>query len=61
MSALIVLLIVSVLIAGGFLIAFLVSVRRGHFDDLVTPSVRVLCDELEALETPDDSRPHEER
>jgi cbb3-type cytochrome oxidase maturation protein len=33
MSALYVLLIFSLLVAAGFLVAYLVSVRKGQFDD----------------------------
>jgi len=32
----------SLLVAGGFLVAFLVSLKRGQYDDLFTPSVRML-------------------
>ena len=35
----------SFLIAIGFLIAFLWSVRSGQYDDNYTPSVRILFDE----------------
>ena len=45
MSVLILLIIVSVLVAGGFLIAFLWSVNTGQMDDDYTPSVRMLFDD----------------
>ncbi len=45
MSVLILLIIVSVLVAGGFLIAFLWSVKSGQMDDDYTPSVRMLFDD----------------
>jgi len=45
MSILIVLVIVSLIMAGGFLIAFLWAVRTGQFDDNHSPSVRILQDE----------------
>jgi cbb3-type cytochrome oxidase maturation protein len=45
MSVLIILIIVSVLVAGGFLIAFLWSVNSGQMDDDYTPSVRMLFDD----------------
>ncbi len=45
MSVLIVLVIISVLVAGGFLTAFILSVRKGQFDDDYTPSVRMLFDD----------------
>lgn len=33
------------LVAGGFLVAFLWAVRSGQFDDRESPSVRMLLDE----------------
>ena len=44
MGVIILLIIVSVLVAGGFLIAFLWSVNTGQMDDDYTPSVRILFD-----------------
>lgn len=49
MSVLFLLIIVSVVVAGGFLVAFLWSVKNGQMDDDYTPSVRMLFDdELES-------------
>lgn len=45
MSVLILLIIISVLVAGGFLVAFLWSVKTGQMDDDYTPSVRMLFDD----------------
>jgi cbb3-type cytochrome oxidase maturation protein len=45
MSVLIILIIISVLVAGGFLIAFLWSVKTGQMDDDYTPSIRMLFDD----------------
>jgi len=45
MSVLIILILVSVLVAAGFLIAFLWSVKSGQMDDDYTPSVRMLFDD----------------
>lgn len=45
MGIVIFLLIASVLVAGGFLIAFIWAIRHGQFDDLETPAVRVIFDE----------------
>lgn len=42
MSVIIVLLLVSIGIAGGFLIAFLWSVNNGQFDDIQSPAERIL-------------------
>ena len=47
MSALYILIIASLFVAIGFLGAFIWSVRRGHFDDDYTPSVRILLDETD--------------
>lgn len=45
MSALFVLVGISILVAGSFLAAFLWSVSNGQFDDDYTPSVRMLFEE----------------
>jgi cbb3-type cytochrome oxidase maturation protein len=45
MSVLILLIACSILIAGGFLIAFIWSVKKGQYDDDYTPSVRILFDD----------------
>jgi cbb3-type cytochrome oxidase maturation protein len=45
MSVLILLIAFSILIAGGFLIAFIWSVKKGQYDDDYTPSVRMLFDD----------------
>lgn len=45
MSVLIILILVSVMVAAGFLIAFLWSVKTGQLDDDYTPSVRMLFDD----------------
>ncbi len=42
MSVIIILLLVSLTIAAGFLIAFLWSVSTGQYDDLKSPSERIL-------------------
>lgn len=44
MSAIIVLIIISISVALGFLIAFFWAVRNGQYDDPYTPSVRMLWD-----------------
>ncbi|HEU4576228.1 MAG TPA: cbb3-type cytochrome oxidase assembly protein CcoS [Chitinophagaceae bacterium] len=48
MSVLIILIAVSILVAGGFLVAFIWSVKKGQFDDDYTPSVRMLFDDTPA-------------
>ena len=45
MKIMIVLIIISLLIALGFLAAFVWATRSGQFDDDYTPSVRMLFDD----------------
>ncbi len=45
MSALFLLIGISLLVAIGFLAAFLWATRSGQFEDDYTPSVRVLFDD----------------
>ena len=47
MSVIVILVFFSVLVAGGFLIAFLWAVRSGIYEDRYTPSVRILFDDEE--------------
>jgi cbb3-type cytochrome oxidase maturation protein len=44
-SVIILLIILGVLVASGFLAAFLWAVRSGQYDDTVSPSVRMLFDD----------------
>lgn len=45
MEVILVLVAASLLLAIGFLIAFIVSVRKGQFDDQETPAIRMLFDD----------------
>ena len=45
MSVIYVLLAISISVAIVFFIAFVVSVRRGQYDDAYTPSVRMLFED----------------
>ena len=45
MSVMIILIACSLLLAGGFLLAFVFNTQRGQFDDTHTPSVRMLFDD----------------
>lgn len=45
MSVLILLILASLIVALGFLFAFLWSVRSGQYDDDYTPSIRMLFDD----------------
>lgn len=55
------LIIISLLLATGFLIAFIRATRSGQFDDHYTPSVRMLWDDDEAPEEDkkEDANPEE--
>lgn len=44
MSVVVVLIGFSIVVAVGFLIAFLWAVRSGQYDDDVSPSIRMLFD-----------------
>lgn len=63
MSVLILLIAFSILIAGGFLIAFIWSVKKGQYDDDYTPSVRMLFDDKPVSDKnssliPNKNKPH---
>jgi cbb3-type cytochrome oxidase maturation protein len=45
MKAIFILVIISLILAVGFLIAFLTAVRSGQYEDDSTPSIRVLFDD----------------
>ncbi len=63
MSIIYMLLAISVCVAIVFFIAFIVSVRKGQYDDTYTPSVRMLFEDelLDISETetddPSDNKP----
>jgi cbb3-type cytochrome oxidase maturation protein len=40
-----ILIIACVLVAGGFLVAFLFAVKSGQFEDDISPAVRILIEE----------------
>jgi cbb3-type cytochrome oxidase maturation protein len=46
MTVLFVVLPLATLLSGIAAVAFLWATRSGQFDDLATPAVRLLCDEL---------------
>ncbi|MFD2550606.1 cbb3-type cytochrome oxidase assembly protein CcoS [Bizionia sediminis] len=45
MSVIYILLSISVIVAIGFFIAFVLAVKNGQFDDDYTPSVRMLFED----------------
>lgn len=44
MSAIIFLIFIGIVVAGGFLVAFIWAVKSGQYDDDYSPSVRILFD-----------------
>lgn len=46
MSVIIILLIVSISIAALFLLGFIWSVKSGQYDDDISPSIRILFDDI---------------
>ena len=57
MSAIFILIGISLLVAMGFLFAFLWAVGNGQYEDEYTPSVRMLFDEKPAAHS--DEEPEE--
>jgi len=45
MSTIYLMIPVTLLIAGGFLLAYIWSVRNGQFEDTTTPAMRMLSDD----------------
>jgi len=45
MSVIYVLLAISIIVAVGFFIVFIIAVKKGQYDDSYTPSVRMLFDD----------------
>ena len=45
MSIIFILVIIGVLVAGGFLLAFIWAVKSGQYEDSYSPSVRILFDD----------------
>ena len=56
MTVIIVLIIVSILVATGFLVAFLWAVKTGQYDDTYSPSVRILFDDKKSKSKKDHSK-----
>ena len=50
MSVIIILVTLSILVAGSFLGAFLWAVKSGQYDDTYSPSVRILFDDTQTKE-----------
>ena len=54
MSVIIILVIVGIVVAGLFLLGFIWAVKSGQYDDMYSPSVRILFDD--SSETISDSK-----
>jgi len=57
MSIIYMLLAISVVVAIIFFIAFIISVRKGQYDDVYTPSVRMLFDDELVKPDPKENQP----
>jgi len=55
MKIMLFLILVSLLLAAGFLLAYLRAARDGQFDDDYTPSIRMLFDDTSPVQTPEAS------
>ena len=61
MTVLFVVLPLATVLSGLAALAFVWATRRGQFDDLDTPAVRLLTDDLLERETPGEARPSGDR
>ena len=59
MSVIYLLISISIVIAIGFFIAFILAVKTGQYDDDYTPSVRMLFDDELLKSTKKISKPEE--
>ncbi len=50
MSIVILLAIIGILVAGGFLLAFVWAVKSGQYDDTESPAMRMLFDDSKPVE-----------
>lgn len=57
MSVIFVLIGISLVVAIGFLIAFIWSVKSGQYEDVYTPSVRILFDNHQKKEDIPEKKP----
>ena len=50
MSVIVILIVIGILVAGGFLAGFIWAVKSGQYDDTYSPAVRMLFDDNEENE-----------
>jgi cbb3-type cytochrome oxidase maturation protein len=60
-SAIFALIIISLLVAVGFLVAFIWAIKSGQFDDNFTPSIRMLWDDKEKMSPSSTDQVEEEK
>ncbi len=56
MNIIYLLLAISIVVAVGFFIAFIISVKKGQYDDVYTPAIRMLFDD-ELVKEPKQTKP----
>ena len=61
MSAFFILIIISILVAAGFLVAFIWAVKSGQMEDPYTPSIRILWDQKKKMSPVSDEQIKEEK
>ncbi|MEN2412684.1 MULTISPECIES: cbb3-type cytochrome oxidase assembly protein CcoS [Flavobacterium] len=61
MSVIYLLISVSIFVAIGFFIAFIIAVKSGQYDDDYTPSVRMLFDDETKITPQKNNSPTEEK
>jgi len=49
MSVIFFLIILGILVAGGFLVGFIWAVRSGQYDDTESPAIRMLFDDTKPV------------
>ncbi len=49
MSIVILLAVIGILVAGGFLLAFIWAVKNGQYDDTDSPAMRMLFDDAKPV------------
>lgn len=55
MSVIVILIIIGIVVAGGFLASFIWAVKSGQYEDTYSPSVRMLFDDSIAMEDKNES------
>lgn len=53
MSVIVILIAIGIIVAGGFLAAFIWAVKSGQYDDTYSPAVRMLFDDSKPVESED--------